>query len=112
MSQDMRARQLDRILGDLFRPEPAPPGFARRIVAEAAALGRQADRLLARLSVRATARGVTLIRPGRHDVAESAAARRVAERARLELGEYLAGKRAFFSVPVILPISSDTFCNC
>jgi len=57
---------------------------------------------MARLAVHATARGVTLIRAGRQPEPGSAAARRLVARARRELGEYLAGKRAFFSVPVDL----------
>lgn len=94
--------RLDRILAESFQPQPVPEGFARRIVARAAEAGRELDRLLDRLAVQATPRGVSLIRPGRQPEPESAAARRWVERARLELGEYLAGKRAFFSVPVDL----------
>src|SRR3990172_12013002 len=57
---------------------------------------------MARLAVHATARGVTLIRAGRQPEPGSAAARRLVARARRELAEYLAGQRAFFSVPVDL----------
>jgi O-6-methylguanine DNA methyltransferase len=63
---------------------------------------RARERLLERLAVQATARGVSLIRSGRQTAPDSAAARRWVERARLELGEYLAGSRVFFSVPVDL----------
>lgn len=62
----------------------------------------QANGLLGRLAVHATPRGVTLIRAGRQPAAPTAGARRVVERARRELAEYLAGRRAFFSVPVDL----------
>jgi O-6-methylguanine DNA methyltransferase len=58
--------------------------------------------LLVRLAVHATARGVRLIRAGRQPRAASAGARRMVERARRELAEYLSGRRAFFSVPVDL----------
>lgn len=94
--------RLDRILGAFFAPTPVPDGFARRVLSEAPS-ARDADRLLARLAVHATARGVSLVRRGGGaDRAEGAAARRWVERARLELGEYLAGKRSFFSVAVDL----------
>jgi O-6-methylguanine DNA methyltransferase len=98
MSRD----RLDRILTAYFQPEPMPESFARRVVVRAAEAGRELDRLLERLAVHATSRGVTLIRPGREAASEGAAARRLAERARLELSEYLAGKRSFFTVPVDL----------
>ncbi len=65
-----------------------------------------ANGLLGRLAVRATARGVTLIRAGRQPEAPTAGARRMVERARRELAEYLAGQRAFFSVPVDLSTAS------
>ena len=94
--------RLDAILTGYFEPEAVPGEFARRVVARAVAAGGARERLLDRLAVQATAHGVSLIRPGRQMVAEGAAARRWVERARLELSEYLDGKRSFFSVPVDL----------
>jgi len=94
--------RLDRMLAAYFQPEPLPEGFARRMIESAAAADRATGGLMERLAVHATARGVSLIRAGRQPAATSVAARRLVARARLELGEYLAGKRAFFSVPVDL----------
>jgi len=94
--------RLDRMLAAYFQPEPLPEGFARRMIESAAAAARATGGLMERLAVHATARGVSLIRAGRQPAATSVAARRLVARARLELGEYLAGKRAFFSVPVDL----------
>lgn len=61
-----------------------------------------ADRLVARLAVEATPRGLSRIRGGRQRMPASAAARRHVTRARLQLLEYLAGRRTYFSVPVDL----------
>ncbi|HUG37757.1 MAG TPA: methylated-DNA--[protein]-cysteine S-methyltransferase [Candidatus Limnocylindrales bacterium] len=94
--------EVDRALTSYFQAEPLPEGFGQRLARRAAELVRDRDRLLERLAVRATTRGVTAIRPGRQAEPASAAARRWVDRARLELGEYLAGKRAFFTVPVDL----------
>lgn len=94
--------RLDRMLLDDFRPEPLPGGFAERVAAAADSAGREIGRLVDRLAVEASPRGVTLIRAGRQGRAASAAAQRLVDRARRELGEYLGGRRAFFSVPVDL----------
>ena len=51
--------------------------------------------------------GSRLIRAERLEKPASAAARRLAERAREELSEYFEGKRAFFSVPVDLTEAPD-----
>ncbi len=93
--------RLDRILGAFFAPTVLPDGFAQRVLSGAAG-APDADRLLARLALHATPRGVSLVSRGGADRAESVAARRWVERARLELAEYLAGKRSFFSVAVDL----------
>lgn len=98
----MNRDALDRMLAEHFQPEPVPEGFARRIVAAASRAGREMERLVERLAVQATPRGVCLIRPGRQEPPARAGARRLVEKARLELSEYLAGTRAFFSVPVDL----------
>ena len=94
--------RLDLMLSEYFRPEPLGEDFARAVVRLATRAGRQAELLVERLAVQATPRGVSRIRPGRQQQPAGAAARRLVERARVELGEYLAGKRAFFSVPVDL----------
>src|SRR3990167_2747472 len=94
--------RLDRMLAAYFQPEPLPEGFARRMIESAAAAARATGGLMERLAVHATARGVSLIRAGRQPAATSVAARRLVARGGLGLGEYLAGKRAFFSVPVDL----------
>jgi O-6-methylguanine DNA methyltransferase len=96
------ADRFDELLARHFRPEALPAGFAAR-VARAARIVRDGDDLLgSRLAIEATSRGVSAIRPGPQGDLGTAAARRHAERARLELAEYLAGQRAFFSVPVDL----------
>jgi O-6-methylguanine DNA methyltransferase len=98
----MTPDRLDDLLTRYFKPELLPGDFAGRVVEAAERADRSLERLLDRLAVRATPRGVSLIRPGAQPGLESAAARRVAERARQELAEYLGGRRAFFTVPVDL----------
>ena len=93
---------LDRLLVDYFKPASSAAGLARRVLKEAVAAGRDAEDLMDRLAVAATPRGVSLIRPGRQGRVETAAGRRLVDRAREELHEYLLGQRAFFSVPVDL----------
>ena len=102
-----RRDALDGVLEEYFETEVLPAGFARRLVARAVAAGTERERLLERLAVQATARGVSLIRSGRQALVDGAAARRWVERARLELSEYLAGKRSFFSVPVDLSAAPE-----
>jgi O-6-methylguanine DNA methyltransferase len=94
--------RLDALLADYFRPEAVPADLARRVVAAGRRQGDALRRLGARLGIEATPRGISLLRPGRVTPPATAAARRLAERAREELAEYLAGQRAFFSVPVDL----------
>lgn len=94
--------RLDNLLTDYFRPGEAPPDLARRIARTAHVVEDELLKLEKRLGIQATARGVCLIRPGRVERPATAAARRLADRAREELVEYLGGKRAFFSVPVDL----------
>jgi O-6-methylguanine DNA methyltransferase len=94
--------RLDALLAEYFRPEAPPTGLAERVIRAAREAGRgsEVEGLLGRLAVRASARGVTVVRPGRQDVPAGRVARRLVERAREELAEYLAGRRTFFSVPV------------
>jgi O-6-methylguanine DNA methyltransferase len=103
--------RIDTILRDHFRPEPEPEGFQQRILAGLKAepgAGEALDPatvrgLLDRLAVEATARGVSEVRLGGGAARPAgAAARRFAERARVELQEYWEGRRTFFSVPVDL----------
>jgi len=98
---------LDRLLVDYFRPEWPAAGLARRVLKEAVAAGRDAKDLMDRLAVAATPRGISLIRPGRQARVETAAGRRLVDRARGELSEYLLGQRAFFSVPLDLSSVPD-----
>jgi O-6-methylguanine DNA methyltransferase len=102
-----RADRIDAMLSEYFEPEGVPAGFAGRVLARATATRSAAAGLLERLAVHATARGVSLIRPGAQAVAEGVAARKWVERARLELSEYLLGQRSFFSVPVDLSATPE-----
>jgi len=107
MMQDTTRDSLDRMLAEYFTPEAAPAGLARQIVAKAKAIGLDTARVLDRLALEATPRGISLIRPGRQADPGSASAGRWIERARVELGEYLAGQRSFFSVPVDLSAAPE-----
>lgn len=88
----------------LLAPLPAPPDLSRRVLqavreARASAVARLAERL----EIAATPAGVTRLRLGRgRTVGEDRQARRWAEQARVELAEYLDGRRSFFTVPVDL----------
>lgn len=96
--------RIDDVLRAYFDPSLAPDDVGRRLLRVAlprAARGSLAE-LAERLRIEATPRGVTLVRLGGGGETVSAAARRHAARARQELREYLAGERAFFSVPVDL----------
>lgn len=100
---DFSARdRLDNLLEDYFKPDPTPSDLTRRVLAAGREAEEELGRLEKRLSIQATSRGVSLIRAGRLQKPATAAARRLVDRTREELLEYLAGKRAFFSVPVDL----------
>jgi hypothetical protein len=92
--------QLDDLLAEFFDPAIAPAGLAARVGRVPPAVGAAAD--LARFRIEAGERGVRRIAygPGGDDV--TTGGRRHAARARAELGEYLAGRRTFFSIPVDL----------
>lgn len=94
--------RVDALLAEYFDPPPAPPGLAARLHAALERAPAPLEELAARLRIDATDRGVARIRLGGGGAAASARARRLAERARRELGEYLAGRRVFFSVPLDL----------
>ena len=98
---------LDRLLVDYFQPGPPTAGMAQRVLKEAAMAGREAEDLVDGLAITATPRGIDLIRPGHQARVETAAGRRLVDRAREELHEYLRGQRAFFSVPLDLSSVPD-----
>ena len=94
--------RLDDLLRSFFRPGEMPAELLSRVVRSARTADAGLGELEKRLSIQATSRGVSLVRAGRLEKPVTAAARRLAERARQEILEYLQGKRAFFSVPVDL----------
>jgi len=93
---------METVLADYFRPVVAGGDLAGRV------LRRLHDdwdpeRFAGDVAIEASGRGVRSIHAGGTAAApSSAAARRMVERGRQELGEYLAGRRAFFSVPIDL----------
>jgi methylated-DNA-[protein]-cysteine S-methyltransferase len=100
--------QLDDLLAEFFDPATvAPDALARRLARTrvgADAVGADLDRL----HLEATDRGLARVTYGTgSDLAATAAARRHVARARQELGEYLAGVRTFFSIPIDLKASGD-----
>ncbi len=100
----MTRDSFDARLSDLFRPGDPPRGFSGRVLRAAAARTVGADRLarhiLDRLSIQASARGITRLHPGRLPASTGAAARRLIDRAHSELREYFAGRRTYFTVPI------------
>jgi O-6-methylguanine DNA methyltransferase len=94
--------RLDDILAAHFEGGPAPTGLSGRVLKLARGPRLEVERLLDRLRITATDRGVSLIRAERVMPPPSAGARRLAERAREELAQYLEGRRTFFGVPVDL----------
>jgi O-6-methylguanine DNA methyltransferase len=104
----MKTDRIDDILKRYFQPDDTEPGdLTKQVLAAARASARETGRLLDRISIQATPDGVSLIRAERLPTPATAAARRVAQRAREELSEYFQGKRAFFSVPVDLSGAPD-----
>lgn len=99
--------ELDRLLVDYFQPETPAADLARRVLEKAASAGRDAEDLVDRLAIAATPQGISLIRPGRQARAETAAGRRLVDRAREELHQYLLGQRTYFSVPLDLSSVPD-----
>jgi methylated-DNA-[protein]-cysteine S-methyltransferase len=89
---------LDTRLKAYFTPT-APPRLAQRVLGGLAP-PPDLSRLAARFGIEASDRGVRRLTYGRgRDIATRAGRRHLA-RAREELTDYLAGRRAFFSVPV------------
>jgi O-6-methylguanine DNA methyltransferase len=103
----MKKDSVDDMLTRYFAPDMEAGDLAKQVLAAARESARQSSRLLDRISIQATPRGVSLIRRERLEKPANAAARRLAERAREELSEYFEGKRAFFSVPVDLTEAPD-----
>ena len=102
MSDLATASRLDELLHDHFAPGTAPGDLAARVLRTARREAVALDRFEARLGIEATSDGVSLIRAGRLARPETAAARRLADLARQQITEYLAGRRGFFTVPVDL----------
>lgn len=94
--------RVDEMLAAHFSVEPAPAELASRIVRRVREAGSKVRRLLDEIEIAATDRGVCLVRAERLAPPPTAKARRLVEKARVELGEYLEGKRTFFTVPVDL----------
>ncbi len=94
--------QLDDLLTGYFRPEATPADLASRIARSAQSAEADLGEIAQRLSIRATAQGVSLIREGRPSISGDVASQRVADQAREEIVEYLRGQRVFFSVAVDL----------
>jgi len=93
--------RIDSMLAEFFKPE-APPKLSERLLGRLQARPANLETLADRFRIEATERGVARLHPGRGDHGASARARGLAERARQELREYLAGRRTFFTVPVDL----------
>ncbi len=93
---------VDVALREFFADPIAPRGLVRRLASRLAAGPLTLEALAGRFRIEATDRGVARLAPGRGGGAPSARARRHAEQAREELRQYLAGRRAFFSVAVDL----------
>ena len=97
-----RRDDLDRLLAGYFQPAAMPADLVARVAGLTRASGRALRALERRLAIHATARGVRLVRIGGAAEPATAAARRLVDRTRQEIREYLGGGRAFFSVPVDL----------
>ena len=96
------AERLDSLLRAYFRPQATPADLARRALGGAREMGEELVNFQRSLGIEATDRGVSLVRATPVGKPATAAARRVIERAREEIDEYLRGQRVFFSVPVDL----------
>src|SRR3954468_15808146 len=91
--------QLDDLLAEYFSTSVAPGGLAARI-AHVRKAAPAVD--LDRFRIEANDRGVQRVTYGTGGEEATRGGRRHAARARQELGEYLEGRRAFFTVPVDL----------
>ena len=91
----------DARLRELFAVD-TPPGLGRRLREALRNEPATLETLLGRFHVQATERGVSRLAYGRGRDVAAGRGRRHAEQARHELGEYLGGRRTFFTVPVDL----------
>lgn len=98
----MTPDRIEDVLRAYFAPQEIAGDLAARVLVEARGAGRTMMGLADYLVFEATPRGVSRVGRGTTAPPVGGAARRVVERARVELGEYLAGARAFFTVPVDL----------
>lgn len=94
--------RLEAVLTAHFSVDRAPEDLVSRLLKRLPTVGHEARGLLDEIRISATDHGVCLIRTKSLPSPSSARARRLVERAREELGEYLTGNRTFFSVPVDL----------
>ncbi len=94
--------RLDTRLKEFFTPA-APPRLARRMLGRLAP-APELSRLLARFAIEATDQGVRRLAYGRGRDVATGRGRRHLEHAREELGEYLGGRRTFFTVPMDLEV--------
>lgn len=93
-------KDVDQLLRDYFDPTVAAHDFSPRPVRRSSRGAASLD--AKRFRIDASDRGVVRLIPGRGGEATSKTAQRIADQARREIGEYFAGRRAFFSVPVDL----------
>jgi O-6-methylguanine DNA methyltransferase len=98
----MTRDRIDQMLIDYFKPGEAPAALTQRVIRRAGEMEGETEAVLDRLAVSATPNGVSLIRLGKQAPGESGAAKKLIERAREELHDYLRGERVYFSVPVDL----------
>lgn len=94
--------RLDDLLTAYFSVERAPRGLASKILKAVQHPEREVGGLMDEIEITATDHGVRVIRAEPLAPPSSARARRMVERARRELAEYLGGERTFFTVPVDL----------
>lgn len=103
----MTIRENDETLRALLARPAAPTGLTQRIL-EAFRERRSSGQVALTFDVDASADGIVRLRPGRGRIqALGSRARKFAERTQEELGEYLEGLRAFFTVPVDLSAAAS-----
>lgn len=92
--------RLDETLTALCRPEAASVDLATRVLDAARTRRDVLARFERALAVDASPRGVRAVRPGKQATSLDRTVRRLVAQARGELGEYFAGERVRFAVPV------------
>ncbi len=102
MTEKSVPEPLDNLLREYFAPGEAPRGLARAALTMGHSAFEELVRLEKDLAIEATSSGISLVRTARVARPATAEARRLIDRAREEIAEYLRGQRAFFSVPVDL----------